>query len=158
MYERQRTDSTSQLKLEEMIRFGVNGKCGYPLEDALNRQYTGLDNRDDKMLTNFKSSISIRVEWLPYGKWTRQIRTLNWRKEPDNITLSSLATEVAKRMKAFFEEMEGKPAYSHDQEYQEYCIQSAVAVLKNLELVALKRVAKSSYMPHFRLITPTPSL
>jgi len=147
-YDRQRTDPLSQHDLQEMILFRVNGRCGYPLVDALKKRYTGLDGRDDKMFVDFKSSISIRLEWLSYDKWTRQIRTLTWRKKPDNIARSKLATEVAKRMKIFFEEMAGKAVNSHP----EYRVQPGIIDLEHLELVALKRVAKSSYMPHFRLI------
>ena len=90
-YERQRTDPTPEHELQEMILFRVNGKCGYPLRDALKKQYTGLDGRDDRMFVNFKSSISIRLEvrpaasalsggglepclqWLSYEKWTKQV-------------------------------------------------------------------------------------
>lgn len=90
VYERQRTDPLREEDLQEMIRFSVKGRCGYPLEDALKKRYAGLDRRDDKMFVDCKSSISIRVEvcpitlvrlydgpkfysqWLPYGKWTRQ--------------------------------------------------------------------------------------
>jgi len=90
-YERPRTDPVSEAELQEMILFSVNGECGYPLKDALKKQYTGLDGRDDKMFVTCKSSISIRLEvrsststgsngglesclqWLPYEKWTRQV-------------------------------------------------------------------------------------
>ena len=90
-YDRPRTDPLSPEELQETIPFSVNGGCGYPLKDALKKQYTGLDGRDDKMFVNCKSSISIRVEvcpptsaqssnrpesclqWLPYDKWTRQV-------------------------------------------------------------------------------------
>ena len=90
-YQRQRTHPVSQHDLQEMILFSVNGKCGYPLVDALRKQYRGLDGRDDKMFVDFKSSISLRLEvspptparsngrldsrlqWLPYKKWTRQV-------------------------------------------------------------------------------------
>ncbi|KAF9784370.1 hypothetical protein BJ322DRAFT_1109090 [Thelephora terrestris] len=150
-YDRQRTDPLTENDLQEMILFRVGGKCGYPLVDALKKQYTGLDGRDQKVFVGFKSSIAIRLEWLPYNKWTRQIRTLNWRKDTDNITLSKLATEVAKRMKIFFEEMESKEA---NPSYYKYRVQPGVIDMDHLELVALKRVAKASYMPHFRLITP----
>ena len=64
-YDRQRTDPLSSTDLRETIHFKVNGKCGYPLEDALKKRYTGLDGRDDKMFVDFKSSISIRVEVRP---------------------------------------------------------------------------------------------
>ena len=48
------------------------------------------------------------------------------------------------------QEMEGKEA---DPSYPEYRIQPGVADLDNLELIALKRVAKSSWIPHFRMIS-----
>jgi len=86
-----------------MILFRVDGQCGYPLKDALRKRYTGLEGRDDKMFESSKSSISIRLEWLPYRRWTKQIRTLTWNKSPNHITRAKLATEVAKRMKLFFE-------------------------------------------------------
>jgi hypothetical protein len=74
-----------------VIRFSVNGACGYPLEDALKKRYAGLDGRDDKMFVGCKSSISLRLEvcpaasvqsydgpesysqWLPYKNWTKQV-------------------------------------------------------------------------------------
>jgi len=92
-YERPRTDPLSLAELQEMITFGVEGGCGYPLKDALNKQYTGLSGRDDKMFVDCKSSISVRLEvcpptsaqsdngpeacsqWLPYEKWTKQVGT-----------------------------------------------------------------------------------
>ena len=90
-YDRPRTDPLSQHELAETILFRVNGKCGYPLGDALRKRYRGLDGRDDKMFADSKTSISLRIEvrshtsprpicgleyclqWLPYGKWTRQV-------------------------------------------------------------------------------------
>ena len=56
------TDPLSYDELQEAILFKVNGRCGYPLHDALKRCYTGLDGRDDTMFRGFKSSISIRLE------------------------------------------------------------------------------------------------
>ena len=53
----------------------------------------------------------------------------------------------------FNQEMQAKAA---DPRYQQYWAQPGVVDIDHLELVALKRVAKSSYMPHFRLITPPP--
>ena len=61
-YYRQRTDSTTEDELKEMILFRVKGKCGYPLKNALRKLYTNLDGRDDKVFVGFKSSISIRLE------------------------------------------------------------------------------------------------
>jgi len=61
-YGRLWTNPLSQHDPYEMILFSVNGKCGYPLEDALEKKYAGLDRRDDKMLVGFKSSVSLRLE------------------------------------------------------------------------------------------------
>lgn len=41
-----------------------------------------------------------------------------------------------------------------DPSYQCYCFQPGVVDLDHLELVALRRVCKYLYMPHFRLIAP----
>ena len=90
-YEKQRTDLLTDDDLREMILFRRNGRCGYPLVDALGKRYTGLEKRDEKVFVGYKSSISIRLEvrsisknfpavalistfqWLAYEKWTRQV-------------------------------------------------------------------------------------
>jgi len=58
-------DTPSQHNLQEMILFTVNGKCGYPLVDALKKQYIDLDGRGDKMFVDCKSYISLRLEVRP---------------------------------------------------------------------------------------------
>jgi len=75
----------SRRELEETILFSVNGKCGYPLADALRGQYAGLDGKDDTFV-DFKPTASLRLEvcsslparsggdldsclqWLPYSE------------------------------------------------------------------------------------------
>ena len=64
-YVRLRSDAVSETELQEIIRFNVNGKCGYPLGDALKKQYTGLDEKDDRMFICSRSSISMRLEVRP---------------------------------------------------------------------------------------------
>ena len=64
-YVRQRTDPVSETELQEIIRFSVNGICGYPLGDALEKQYTGLDEKDERMFICSRSSISMRLEVRP---------------------------------------------------------------------------------------------
>jgi len=49
------------------------------------------------------------------------------------------------------QEMEGMKA---NPSYREFRAQPGVIDMDHLELVALKRVSKYSWMPHFRLITP----
>jgi len=50
------------------------------------------------------------------------------------------------------QEMKGKEA---NPSYLEYRVQPGVIDLDHLELVALERITDSSWMPHFRLITPS---
>ena len=52
------------------------------------------------------------------------------------------------------QEMERKAA---DPSHPEYRVQPGIVDLDHLELVALKRASKSSYMPHFRLISSSQS-
>jgi len=40
----------------------MNGKCSYPLVDALKKQYINLDGGGDKMFVDCKSYISLRLE------------------------------------------------------------------------------------------------
>lgn len=44
-----------------------------------------------------------------------------------------------------------------DPAYIQFRVRPGVIDIDHLELVALKRVAKASYMPHFRLIPPHPA-
>ena len=50
------------------------------------------------------------------------------------------------------QEMQGKAA---NPSHWEYRVQPGIIDLEHLQLVALQRVSKSSWMPHFRLI-PSP--
>ena len=68
----------------------MNGRCGYPLVDALKERYTDLDGRGDRMFVGCKSyssplaSRSARpftgndglesgLQWLSYGEWPGQV-------------------------------------------------------------------------------------
>ena len=53
------------------------------------------------------------------------------------------------------QEMQGKDP---DPTYWEYRVQPGIIDLNHLELVALKRVSKASWMPHFRLVDPSRSI
>jgi len=61
----QRTDTSPLHVPQETILFNTNGKCGYPLVDALQERYTGLGGRDDTMFVDCKSYISLGFEVRP---------------------------------------------------------------------------------------------
>ena len=69
-------DPLSQDELREIISFSVAGRCGYPLNDAVKKQYTGLDGRDDRMFVGSKSSISLRLE-VRLTDWRNRAISLN---------------------------------------------------------------------------------
>jgi hypothetical protein len=46
----------------ESIRFSVFGQPGFMLKDAREKNYRGLDGRDDAMFINAGSCVSIRLE------------------------------------------------------------------------------------------------
>lgn len=64
-YDRSWIAPLSRHELEETILFSVNGKCGYPLADALREQYVGLDGKDDMMFVDFRSDVFLRLEVRP---------------------------------------------------------------------------------------------
>jgi len=45
----------------ECISFGVNGRPGMNMRDALHKRFTGLDGRDDPVLRDATSAISCRL-------------------------------------------------------------------------------------------------
>ena len=51
---------------QETIFFSVNGKCGYPLENALKKQYAYLDGGYEKVVVSSTSSTTIRLEVRPF--------------------------------------------------------------------------------------------
>lgn len=59
-YQPPRKQKGEQLDLK-IIHFNVKGQIGYPLKDALNQNYNGLDGRDDPFITT-GTSVSARLE------------------------------------------------------------------------------------------------
>ena len=92
-YDKQKAGPLLQHTMLEVVLFSVNGKCGYPLGNALKGQYAGLDRRDNKILLDSEPSISIRLEvrpsvsswsndglklhfqWMPYEGWSAPVST-----------------------------------------------------------------------------------
>jgi len=58
-------DPTLHPQEQQKILFSVDGKCGYLLEDALRKQYNGLDGRDDNVFGDLGSTANIRLEVRP---------------------------------------------------------------------------------------------
>lgn len=94
-----RTRDMSFLQLRR-ITFSVNGTPGFNLRSALEREFVGLDGRDDPVLENANGPVSCRLLFPGYPTNTRcsQIAVRNWKKEVSPIMRSKLAYEVAKRV------------------------------------------------------------
>jgi hypothetical protein len=91
------------------IYFSVGGKDGINAVDARNASFDGPDGRDDLMFTdgNVGSCISCRMIFEGYQapKRTRQIATMNYRRNRSRITRKRLAQDVAQHVLAYLEEL-----------------------------------------------------
>jgi hypothetical protein len=146
-YRRPKGDTLDDYRVGELITFEMFGQCGMPLKSALHRQYKGLSGRDDPMFVGSRSSISIRLEWLDCPPWTQQMRTKDWKRKPSPITKAKLATEVAKKLDRFLQEV--RPNH--------WCSEGGTLSplqvdVNRLVLVALQHVSMGSWQPHLRLI------
>ena len=74
----ERMDPLSANELQEMIRFSVNGKCDYPLRDAMKELYTSLDGRDDKMFIGPVISIRLGVRPAALARSSRDLESCLW--------------------------------------------------------------------------------
>jgi len=146
-YRRPKGDPLEDYHNGELITFRVNGQCGMPLKSALDCMYGGLIGRDDPMFLGSKSSISIRLEWLNCPSWTQQMRTKDWKRKPSPISKAKLATEVAKKVKRFLEDM--RPNHRGSQGDP---LSPSRLDFDRLTLVALEHVSMGSWQPHLRLI------
>jgi len=129
---------------KESIPFVVHGESGISLKDALDGMHTGLEERDVEMFVDCKSSISVRVGWIGYEEWSRQIKTRDGRKRPQPITKAKLATEIAKAVQKFIEDKRDTPFVGAE---LGWCLRSEHITLDKLYLVRLVNRSRSSWQP-----------
>jgi len=153
----QRRYTTSRsLKLEDSglrpIEFCTVDGHVFMMRDALDRIYTGLIARDDRsMFTQCGASITLRIEWPGYKPWSHQIRTTDWRKARNPITLARLSFLIAKSIAAFIQDMEHTEINA---EHATWKVGTGHINIDNLVLVCLDPVSKSSWQPLFHLANP----
>lgn len=134
-----------------IIKFSMSdGRCGISMKAALDKVFSGFEDRDAPMLVDCGTSISLRLEWPGCHPWTKQIKTRDWRKTPRPITRAKLATEIAKTTRKFIDIMEDKPQTDHRWRVGNGANRINI---NDLVLVRLERVSKASWQPHFRLLT-----
>jgi len=138
------------------ITFSMSdGRCGFSMAAALNKDFGGLKDRDTAMLVDCGTSISLRLEWPGCPPWTKQIKTRDWRKAPRPINRGKLAIEIAKATRKFISMMQNTPQTDR---YWRVGNGANQIRIDDLVLVRLERVSKASWQPHFRLLTGrTPS-
>lgn len=56
------SQSVQWTEVVQDIPFSVYGGCGIPVDDAFNKNFVGLDGRDEYMLTDCSGSISLRFQ------------------------------------------------------------------------------------------------
>jgi hypothetical protein len=114
----------------------------FPVDTASRGEYTGLIGRDVPVLTESGDTIMIRFEWPGYPPQEYQLRTIDWCALPNKITLSRLATEVAKVVEKFIREM-GPVAITPEQ--AQWKVGQGGIQAKDLRLAALDQVSKGSW-------------
>jgi hypothetical protein len=89
------------------VSFSVDGRPGINLRDALHKTFTGLDDRDDAVLTDSAGAISCRLLFPGYPDNGRscQINALGWTRKRLPITRSKLAYQVAKKLERYLDSM-----------------------------------------------------
>lgn len=130
--------------------FMPDGRCGFSMKAALDKDFGRLEDRDAPMLADCGTSISLRLEWPGCPPWTKQIKTRDWRKAPRPISRGKLATEIAKATRKFIDVMQNKPQTDYYWRVGDGANQIGI---NDLVLVRLERVSRASWQPHFRLLT-----
>jgi len=130
---------------EAPILFDTYSGPGFPMKDALHRNFKALIGREDPMLP-YGTAISLRFEFEGYEPWTCQVKTRDSRKVPKPIPREKLAHEVAKKLAVFLE----KKQVSLDGLNQDTTLDSVN--VRDLVLVRLDHASKASWQPQFMIV------
>ncbi|KAL1943096.1 hypothetical protein VTO73DRAFT_4767 [Trametes versicolor] len=141
-----------QVDLEAPILFFSRDTMGIPLADAISSRFMHLQGRDDPMFKERGPSVSIRLNWPGYAPWSRQIPTRDFRSPPHPVTRAKLARNVAKTIKRFIEEMNGRRM--EDSSQARWRVGAHHIKLDDLMLVGLQHVSMGSWQAHVRLVHP----
>lgn len=140
-----RNRGVRNFKPEPSIYFDTYSGQGFPMKDALEKNFRTLVGREDPM--PYGTAISLRFEFEGYESWTRQVKTRDSRRIPHPIPREKLAHEVAKRLVTFLNKKRatiGSPS-------EEAAHLNSVGV-KDLVLVRLDHVSKASWQPQFKIV------
>jgi len=126
-----------------------HGGDGIPFTDVLSENFDCLVGRDDPMFANYTGpAISLRLEWPGYKSWTKQIKTKDWRRDPQPITKSKLAVEVAKKVQTFVQDNINEPMTPGTERWR---VGPSFIQVDDLVLVRLVHVSKGSWQAEFRV-------
>lgn len=144
--------TTNEAQPGDFIGFSANDDCGISMSAALQGNFAGLEGRDDSVFVciDCGTSISLRIEWPGYPSWTRQMRTQDWQKHPQPIKKSKLAREVSRYLEKWINEAASQ--LFDDNEDPKWRVGANFIRAEHVVLVALERVSKGSWQPHFRLV------
>jgi len=144
-----RSRSVRRFEPETSIYFDTDTGPGFSIRNALDKNFKSLIGREDPMLPH-GTAISLRFEFEGCESWTCQVKTRDSRKVPHPIPREKLAHEVAKKLVAFLKMRQAK-LDEMDFVSQEAMFINSVDV-KNLVLVRLDHVSKSSWQPQFMIV------
>jgi len=138
------------------IKFSTASRRGALVKDILDKNFTEFDGRDDPVLGECGTSISLRFEWPGYQSWSRQVKTQDCRKKPNPIRKFKLALEIAKTLERFVQEMQDEQPEDEKQEDEkqaepQWKVGPGRIQVDHLVLLSLDRVSKASWQPQFCL-------
>lgn len=142
-------------KQSKSIPFSAKGLPGINLRDALRKDYTALDGRDDPMLQgNGSGVISCRLLFpgYPDNGTSCQIHTLNWTRVRTPIPRSKLVHEVARKVDQYLKHME---RINMDASVENrWKVGQGFMYIDNMYLVSLVSVSKGSFQPEIWVAVP----
>ncbi|TFK74926.1 hypothetical protein BDN72DRAFT_758884 [Pluteus cervinus] len=130
----------------------TEGFYGIRLVDALRCKFRGLESAEEAVFQGRGPSVSIRLEWPGYRRWSRQIPTRDFRTPPGPITRAKLAKSVAKCVQRFVEDREGHNMEDDSDPKWKVGRDPSTIRLEDLVLVSIYHVSMGSWQPHLRLL------
>lgn len=133
----------------------TTGDCpGVNLQDALNKEFTGLVDPNEELLAH-TAAILCRFQFSGYpvgGSSCQKIQTLSTASNRRAISRSKLAYEIAKKLKKYLDNM---TRIAPDQPMGDcWRIGHGLMRIENMFLVSLVSVSKGSYQPEIWISNP----
>jgi len=142
--------SRGLIRAGDPIAFNVSGMPGIALLDALRKKHVIIDDGDEPMFLENNTTITLRIEWPNYVRFSKPIKTQHVRKNTVPISRSDLATKIAEFVDQFISKSASLELAGCDVDPQ-WKVGEGFIETSRLVLVGLKQVSKGSFEPILEL-------